>query len=158
LIPSSSQNIRISGNTSRGVASLDLVFDAPYNDAIEFSKQFCQRLLYEGYDPFIATDTQTKLPGSYYIIQGYGGAIYHYYSSSLNTPNTTLGMRCTRNYIPHVELRADAALRIRVVRTDSNLLNVRFELKSSGAFYIPHQTLVGTKIHSETTRPWPTGQ
>ncbi len=85
-IPEGAIDIHYQSGDSYG----QLSFKAPPASAMEFVNRFCTRFLYQGYDPFNASDDGTAENG--HLIQTQ--ANYFYYSYSVGTPSTYYGSRC----------------------------------------------------------------
>jgi hypothetical protein len=91
-LPTDVHDVKFGGRTGRG-GQLDLSFEASYESVDTFVSQFCKGLLYQGYDPFNAIDTEKQHEGAYLITmeQYYPTS---YYSYSPNTSDKLFGIRC----------------------------------------------------------------
>jgi hypothetical protein len=95
--PPSAQNIYFDGRIgvlgSYGITpSLKFSFLASPDDATAFAHSFCNGVLHQGYDPFIALDSEYPSSGDILI----AGDPFLYYSSSPNADSDIAGNRCVR--------------------------------------------------------------
>jgi hypothetical protein len=97
-----------------------LTFDAPPTDAQNFVNQFCERILYPGYDPFAAVDIAEPFTFAFHIELG----DYGYYSYSPNVAESVLGNRC-------LFTRSGGQVQIRLDATNPDLYSVKLDKRFS---------------------------
>ena len=115
-IPADATDIVYNSETRYG-HFIKLSFKAPPDSAVAFAKHICGENLYQGYDPFNATDSSASKT-DYAIIKWAG---YAYFSHS-NTSETIFGNRC------QLKTRPFNPIQISVDQTDPRQYQVRFEL------------------------------
>lgn len=141
-IPTDATDIVYSSETRYGYF-IKLSFKAPPKSALTFAEHICGEMLYQGYDPFIATDSSSSKP-DYFLIKYVG---YAYFSHS-NTSQAIYGNRCQLN-----KPRLFNPIQVSVDQTDPNQYQIRFELLESSCSM--GLTCSGYGIETSAHRPLP---
>lgn len=89
-IPSDATDIQYSSEMHRGYF-VKLSFSAPAASTDQFAASLCQGILYEGYDPFSASNSYAARPRDV-VLKATG---YAYFSSSIGIAESVYGNRCS---------------------------------------------------------------
>lgn len=115
-IPTDATDVEIDPTTVNGY-TIRFSFSAPPSSANQFASNLCQGKLYEGYDPFVASNYYAGYVGDA-VIKSSG---YTYFSTSTGVSKSIYGNRCS------MDIRTG---QVRIDKTNPQKYLVRFEILS----------------------------
>ncbi|MBI1279125.1 MAG: hypothetical protein GC179_13435 [Anaerolineaceae bacterium] len=140
-IPADATDVQYSSEARYGYF-IKLSFQAPPDSAVTFAKHICDETLYQGYDPFNASDSFASYPNSIAIKWA-----SHAYFSRSNTSQAIYGNRC------QLKSRPFNPIQVKVDQTNRDFYLVQFELLQDAC--VVSVTCSGYSLEGAAIHPLP---